>query len=147
MWRTMRVLPALIIGVAVWGVAVWSPAQAKVNLPANYGKLPLSFEPNRGQAPPDALYIARGNSYLLSLTAQGARLQLHQKGKSAQLSSHLMGARRSSRLEALDPLPGQSNYFRGQDQSKWIRGVPNFARVRSAGVYPGIDLIYYGNQS
>jgi Beta-propeller repeat. len=50
-------------------------------------------------------------------------------------------------MEALDPLPGHSNYFRGQDQTKWLTGIPNFAQVRSAGVYPGIDLIYYGNQS
>src|SRR5262249_18724392 len=52
-----------------------------------------------------------------------------------------------SRLEAIDPLPGHSSYFRGQDASRWITGIPNFAKVRASGVYPGIDLIYYGNQS
>src|SRR5260370_4663234 len=136
MSRTTRVVPVLIIG-----LAVWSPAFAKVGL------IPVSFARNGGQAPPETLYLARGNGYLLSLTVAGARLQLHQRGKSAQLSSHLMGARQGSRMEALDLLPGHSSYFRGQDQAKWLTGIPNFARVRSAGVYPGIDLIYYGNQS
>src|SRR5260370_31277416 len=136
MSRTTRVVPVLIIG-----LAVWSADFAKVGL------IPLSFEPNRGQAPPETLYLARGNGYLVSLKASGAQLQLHSQGKSAQLSSRLVGAKHGSRMEALDPLPGHSSYFRGQDQAKWITGIPNFARVRAAGVYPGIDLIYYGNQS
>ena len=58
-----------------------------------------------------------------------------------------MGRIDSAKLEALDPLPGHSSYFRGPDRSKWVTGIPNFARVRAAGVYPGIDLVYYGNQS
>src|SRR5260370_20210329 len=121
MSRTTRVVPVLIIG-----LAVWSPAFAKVGL------LPLSFEPNRGQAPPETLYLARGNGYLVSLKASGAQLQLHLQGKSAQLSSRLVGAKHGSRMEALDPLPGRSSYFRGQDRATGLTGIPHFSRVRSA---------------
>jgi hypothetical protein len=46
----------------------------------------------------------------------------------------------------VERLPGTSNYFRGNDPAKWIANVPNFAKVRYAGIYPGVDLIYYGNQ-
>ena len=56
------------------------------------------------------------------------------------------GANPSARAEGLDPLPGKSNYFTGEDPKAWRTNVPTFARVRYAGVYPGVDLVYYGNQ-
>src|SRR6185295_9981248 len=43
-------------------------------------------------------------------------------------------------------LSGKSNYFIGNDSRKWVKGVPSVARVRYEGIYPGIDLTYYGNQ-
>ena len=45
-----------------------------------------------------------------------------------------------------EPLPGTANYFLGNDPAKWHTGVPTYARVRYRGVYPGVDLVYYGNQ-
>ena len=44
------------------------------------------------------------------------------------------------------PQPSTSNYFVGNDPGKWLHSVPNFGRVRYTGVYPGIDLVYYGNE-
>ncbi len=58
----------------------------------------------------------------------------------------LIGSNRGAKIEPLDPLPGRSNYFIGSDPSKWRTNVPNFAKVALRGVYPGIDLIFYGNQ-
>src|ERR1700724_3481974 len=138
----MRFLPVLAVG-----LTLLSPTFAKVATLTTSGKIPLSFEPNRGQAGADTLYLARGNGYLLSLEASRSRIMLRNKEKSAEISSQLVGSSKSPRLEALDPLPGHSSYFRGQDPAKWVTGVPNFARIRAAAVYPGIDLIYYGNQS
>src|SRR5260370_2271895 len=125
MSRTTRVVPVLIIG-----LAVWSPAFAKV------GPIPLSFEPNRGQAPPETLYLARGNGYLVSLKASGAQLQLHLQGKSAQLSSRLVGAKHGSRMEALDPLPGPSRYFPRHHRANRLTTIPHFAQLRSARIFP-----------
>ena len=45
-----------------------------------------------------------------------------------------------------DRLPGVSNYFLGSDPSRWLANVPTYAKVKFAGVYRGIDLVYYGNQ-
>src|SRR5207245_9423579 len=39
-----------------------------------------------------------------------------------------------------------ANYFIGNDPALWRTAVPVFERVRYHGVYPGIDLVYYGNQ-
>ena len=58
----------------------------------------------------------------------------------------LAGADQSAVTEGVDRLPGATNYLIGADSSAWHTDVPSYAQVRSAGVYPGIDLVYYGNQ-
>ena len=57
-----------------------------------------------------------------------------------------MGANTHPQITELDPLPGTSNYFIGNDPARWQRDVPNYARVKYTAVYSGIDLVYYGNQ-
>jgi len=50
-------------------------------------------------------------------------------------------------MEGLDQLPGFSNYFIGSDPKSWRTHVPHYAKIRYRQVYPGIDLLLYGNQS
>ena len=55
------------------------------------------------------------------------------------------GANSHASVEGLEfDLPGRSNYFLGNDPAKWHANIPTFARVRVTGVYPGIDVVYYG---
>jgi len=58
----------------------------------------------------------------------------------------LSGANPAASPVGLEELPGKSNYFRGNDPKKWRRNVPLYAKVKYADVYPGVDLVYYGNQ-
>jgi len=58
----------------------------------------------------------------------------------------LIGANSAARVTALNELPGKSNYFIGNDPKRWRTDVPTYAKVRYQDVYPGIDLVYYGNQ-
>jgi hypothetical protein len=58
----------------------------------------------------------------------------------------LVGAKASPIVEGLDELPGKSHYFIGNNPDKWRTQIPTFARVRYRSVYPGVDLIYYGNR-
>jgi hypothetical protein len=129
-----------------------------------YGKLPLSFEINRGQSDSRVKFIARGNGYALFLTpseavfalsnpstaAAGKTIGTHaQKGKNqstAVLRMSLLGANPAPRIAALDELPGKSNYFIGNKPSGWHTDVPNYRKVAERDVYRGIDLIYYGTQ-
>jgi hypothetical protein len=126
--------------------------------------LPLFFEPNLGQTAPQVKFLAHGAGYGLFLTADEAVLQLHSRAvkasKSAQTSAqtrvergtdsvirmHLEGANSSARVFGASPLPGKSSYFIGNDPSKWHRDIPQFARVQYQAVYPGVDLVYYGDQ-
>ena len=58
----------------------------------------------------------------------------------------LVGANPNPKIAGTDELPGKSNYFIGNDPKKWRTNVPNYAKVKYANVYPGVDLVYYGNQ-
>ena len=113
-----------------------------------YGKLPLHFEANQGQAGPQVKYISRGNRHALYLTQTETILALHDEatGKSAALHLKMDGANPAPEVSGEDKLTGRVNYFRGADQTRWQRDVPTFARVHYAGIYPGIDAVYYGNQ-
>lgn len=62
---------------------------------------------------------------------------------SSSLHANLIGAKMST-PEGLELQTERTNYLIGNDQSRWITGVPNFERVKFAGVYPGIDMVYYG---
>ncbi|MGH9719864.1 MAG: SBBP repeat-containing protein [Bryobacteraceae bacterium] len=55
------------------------------------------------------------------------------------------GASASAKLEPLDPAPSRSNYLLGNNPRRWRTGVSQFRRLRCAGIYPGIDLVYYEN--
>ena len=58
----------------------------------------------------------------------------------------LVGASATPQVVGLDPLPGTTNYFIGNDPSQWHTDIPNYAQVEEQSVYPGVDLVYYGNQ-
>jgi hypothetical protein len=64
----------------------------------------------------------------------------------ALLRMKLVGANPEPRVTGVEELPGKSNYFIGNDPGKWRTNVPTYRKVKYQNVYPGIDLIYYGNQ-
>jgi hypothetical protein len=57
----------------------------------------------------------------------------------------LQNANPNAQLAGLDEQPGKSHYLIGNDPSQWRKNVPNYAKVAYDEVYPGIDLVYYGN--
>jgi beta-lactam-binding protein with PASTA domain len=144
-------------------------AAAKTQVAQTYGKIPLSFEANQGQADRTVKFISRGSGYSLFLTDSSAVLALTKQdatnampersaGKGVKpataqtarktdvIQMELAGANRATHVAGMDRLPGTANYFIGNDPAQWHSGVPTFAKVQYAGVYPGIDLLYYGNQ-
>ncbi len=116
------------------------------NLPEVYGQLPLGFEANRGQTDAQVRYLARGAGYALFLTPAEAVLRLHGADADAALGMCLLGANPAPAVIGLDPLPGHSNYLIGNNPLNRHSDIPTYARVAYRGVYPGVDLVYYGNQ-
>ena len=143
---------------------------ARARLSSSYGKLPISFEVNQGQTAGVVQYLARGAGYTLFLAPGEMVLSLHASppaasnlhgtafrtetmppatagaGKPDFLRMQLIGSNEQAQALGVDPLPGKSNYFIGNDPAKWHTRIPTYARVRYQDVYPGIDLVYYGNQ-
>ncbi len=115
--------------------------------PPGLGRQPLVFEANRGQADAEAAFVARGSDYRLSLTAGGAVFASGPASTSAASVIRLdaAGADTSAPLVGLDPLPGIVNSYLGTDPDHWQTGIPTYARVAQRGVYPGIDLVWYGD--
>src|SRR6266576_2085339 len=131
----------------------------------SYGTLPLIFEANQGQTDAQVKFLCRGGDYGLFLTSTEAVLSMAKAGRESKgetdatveratqeesitgvLQMKLVGANPAPEISGLQELPGRSSYFKGRDPSKWHTRVPNYAAVRYKDVYPGIDLIYYGNQ-
>ncbi len=134
----------------------------------SYGNLPLSFETNRGQTDAQVKFFSRASGYTLFLTDDAAIFSVtgEQAGRdlddafppdsqlrpatlpaaSAVLQMKLVEANSAAQVSGEDQLPGKSNYFIGNDPTKWRSRVPTYAKVKYAGVYSGVDLVYYGNQ-
>ena len=121
-----------------------------VDIAASFGHLPLAFEPNEGQTDGRVKFLARGIGYGLYLTPTDALLALTadhgNKTASSYIEMRLAGSNPHAEVTGLNQLPGHSNYLIGNVPSQWHRNIAQFSRVRYSGVYPGIDLDFYGNQ-
>src|SRR5687767_13544739 len=145
---------------------VVTPDQAtRTRVAEALGKLPLAFEANAGQTAEEVKFLARGPGYKLFLTANEAVMVLrgkhtpgatrvgrrHEEAKDVStpqstLRMKLVGANPRPRAQGQEKLSVRTNYFIGNDPQHWQTNVASYARVRYAGVYRGIDLVYYGNQ-
>lgn len=142
-------------------------AAAKTRVAENFGKLPLSFEINKGQIDQSVKFMAHGTGYDLFLTSTEAVLRV-QKPRSLQVDKEtrpskktttdanvregtvlrlrMLGANATPMAEGQEELPGKVNYFTGNDPANWHRNVPTYKKALFKDVYPGIDVVYYGKQ-
>ncbi len=111
-------------------------------------KLPIPFEPNRGQAPATARFLAHAQGYSILIRPNGVIFQIPTAGGSPRdVEMSLRNAATPQSISGERPLEGISSYFDSPDQTKWIRAVPHYSAVKLTRIYPGIDLIYYGSGS
>ncbi len=167
---TLAVAMSLAPAATLWAnpVTTAPPPPSMATVQASYGQLPLSFEANQGQVDPQVQFLTRGRGHQLFLTPSDAVLALRtgevkgdgraadvpqgQFSNSPSSTSHSVvrmrfeGANSHAEMVGLDQLPGIVNYFIGGDPSKWRTNIPTYKKVEYKNVYPGIDLIYYGNE-
>lgn len=138
--------------------------QSRIN--EAYGRVPLHFEANHGQTDDRVKFLTRGRGYTMFLTQTEAVLTLsHEESPEAKdprsigrhpeplrsesrsvLRMTFAGGNPIPRVVGQEKLPGKANYFIGKDPAAWRVNVPTYARVRYDNLFPGIDLVYYGNQ-
>jgi hypothetical protein len=109
-----------------------SAAAAGAAQKVQMGRLPLSFE-RMGNG-----YLARGDGYLLELQPEAIRIN-------SALTMRAAGAQKNAALVAEDRQTHTANYLTGNEKA-WRRGVAQYGRVRYREIYPGIDLVFYGNR-
>ena len=134
-------------------------------------KTPLIFEPNQGQAVSEFQWTGRGAGFRVGITSDGAMLEFRDRKAAAPakqffvnaaeltkprtkqesvngalLKFHLLSSN-SWRLDGVSPTGGISNYFIGNTPIDWHTDVPHYAQVKATGVYPGIDLVFRGDQT
>jgi hypothetical protein len=127
---------------------------------ADLGRLPIAFAPVIESADEPVGFITHTGGLALRLIAAEADISLRRGSRgapysaasarrsepsSADLKIKFLDANQSSPLVGIDRLSGLVNYYLGHDPKKWRSGIPTFARVENRSLYPGIDLVYYGN--
>src|SRR5580704_2530351 len=163
--RAMAAQPVVVAA----GLTAPNAAPAKFDWTNAYGKLPLAFEANQGQTGADVRFLSRGDGYSLFLTEQEAVLALRQSARGAAqrldrrklskvrtkmrgaekiavLRMRLDGANPNATVAGVDRMPTRVNYFIGNDPKKWHTDIPTYSQVQYHEVYPGVDLLFYGNQ-
>lgn len=137
-------------------------------------RLPLAFEPAAADAPRGADFLARGPGYQVFVGSAGALLALSGGESKVDRGQGTAPSRQSRRnlsesgdnetsgplrlvhlrfegaSESVAPvaeaaLPGRIHRLIGSDPARWQRNLSPQARVRYPGVYPGVDVVYYGN--
>lgn len=153
--KTSRILLSLVVCVAgLLFCQSYRPSSAKDERSNRSSKpdlntltknLPLTFESNKGQFAGATKFSARGFTYDLSLSEKGASLSFHSKSSPTELGLTFKGANTRPVIKGVDPLSERRNYFIGKNPSKWRTNIPTFRAVSYEEIYPGIDLVWYGN--
>jgi hypothetical protein len=137
--------------------------EGKTEILESYANLPLHFEANLGQADPRVSFLSRGSAYDLFLTSTEAvfsfkKLASNDIGNTpvpkrnsasanpAVMRMKLIGANQAAKHVGLSKLVTKTNYFIGNNPQKWRTNISTYAKVQQHDVYPGVDLVYYGNQ-
>ena len=123
--------------------------------------LPLFFEANQGQSDSAVRFLARSSGYTMFVTpmetvfaeVQHFKEPGMQAGSTesdatihAQLRMSLLNGNSAPNVTGEHPLAGSVNYLIGNNPSQWHTKVPLYSAVRSKNVYPGIDLLFHGDQ-
>jgi hypothetical protein len=124
----------LALGLATSGLIAQSAAQ--------FGNLPLWFETG---AP--AKFTAHASDSEFTITPVGAEFTLAKTtGETAGCQLQFVGANPAAKISGANQLTGKINYFFGNDSARWQANVPTFAQVQVEDIYPGVNVVYYGNR-
>src|SRR5579872_1601781 len=131
------------VGLCLFATAAYANNDAVVL--QSYGRIPMLFEENAGQASAGTKFVARGPGYTTLLRWNGP--ELHLNNGQTDLRFRWIGGSTHPNVSARDQAVTRSNYFLGNDPALWKTNIKNYQSVEYSNVYPGIDLVFHGNQS
>ncbi len=135
------------LGNAFLALPAATDEDTKAQVAQGYSTLPLVFEPNLGQTDDSVQFLNRTGSTTTYFTPTETVFVRSYEDTADVLRVSLVGANEAPAVEGLNEQESRSNYFVGNDESKWQTDVPHYEKVQYDEVYPGIDLVYYGNNS
>jgi hypothetical protein len=109
--------------------------------------LPIAFEPNVKQVDTRYQFLTHQNGFFMGFLDHSIELRLATKTGNADVLGISFEGSQTSTVSAEQVLPGRMNYLRGSGPAAFHRNIPTYARVRYSFLYPGTDLIFYGNGS
>jgi uncharacterized repeat protein (TIGR01451 family) len=121
-----------IAGFAADRSVATSPTATSVNIP-------FSFEVNRGQTAPQVKYLARSPEGVLFFTDQGVTVSVPRVGAFRMQFEDAATPKISAEQKTI----ARSNYLEHKGRS--ISNIENYGALRYSGVYPGIDVRFYGS--
>jgi len=107
-------------------------------LPGSYAHLPVAFEANRGQSDARVKFLARVQDAVVFLTADEAVV----KTQGNIVRMHIRNANEAADVQGQELLPAKVNYY---ERNHGPISAAAYGQVKYNGVYPGVDLIYHGN--
>src|SRR5260370_3304090 len=144
-----------------------APAGTKPAVQEAYGRLPLTFRPNRGQADSAIAFTAASGPNTLALSGSGVSVSLSRDTTAGQkpgvdllgdaklrtiraeggqapatLGVRFLGGNANATGTGAAPVRRVANYILRRDPAGWRLGVPGFSSVVFHDVYPGIDVVY-----
>jgi hypothetical protein len=144
-------IPAAFLAAPAVRAATDPAADARAGISEQYARLPIVFEANRGQSAAEVRYQARGVGYGFFLTDRETVLNLDgmADGKPVRstIKTRLVGAATAPAVVGEGRLDSTTHYLTGASKQGWKTGIEQFGKVRYQGVYPGVDVVYYGTQS
>ena len=165
---TLLVLALVLLYCPASRVSWFSPTVSSARSPEMAGHsiqrwpaTQVAFEPNLGQFEGEVKFASRGNGYNLFLTSNQAVVVMNSHPASHALLPKagaqesrptrvgivrvgFVGASTQAKIEGDHLLPGKTNYFIGE-RKNWRSNVPQFGKVTYRRIYPGTDLVFYGN--
>ena len=167
MRRPALVLVGFLMLFAVTATKAQTPGAANASAAPKAIHLPLFFEANQGQTDSHVRFLSRSKGYTLLLTPTETVLAESKTQVSARpnafapfetprsavkstggsvIRMQLVGANSAPAMKGVNELPGKVNYLIGNDSSRWQMNVPLYSKVQTRQVYPGVDLVFHGDQ-
>ncbi len=122
----------------------------------------IEFVENKGQWDSKVLYMGKVSNGSIFIRSNGFTVVQYHPGDFADLYQSIhegtpgsvnvrghsynvdfVGSSPSARSVPDKPLPTYSNYFVGNDQSKWGGGCRVFQAISTQDIYPGVDIRFY----
>lgn len=169
--QPLRAAPVVVAALALIALLMPGAPLAKRTLPAantpealaptaSLDRLPARFEQNLGQAPEGVAFTAKTRTLLASFNGGGIDFGLAEGvdveqalgssfGPDGALSNRriqvvsmrFVGANPAAVISAEEVQEGVSNYYLGNDPTKWRTNVPGYSRIRFSETWPGIDMV------